>query len=80
MTDFMSPVRIEPDGICDDGMLVLSLGLTHAALQRARRSGQLRHTRSGQRILYRGQWVLDWLQATATTNAGQQPKGVRNDA
>jgi hypothetical protein len=75
MTDPMSPVRIEPDGIYDDGVLVLSLGLTHAALQRARRSGQLRHKRSGRRIHYRGQWVLDWLQAIAITNAGQQPQG-----
>ncbi|HPM83270.1 MAG TPA: helix-turn-helix domain-containing protein [Candidatus Anammoximicrobium sp.] len=76
MNDFVSPVRIEPDGIYDDGVLVLSLGLTHRTLQRARRSGKLRHTRSGRRILYRGQWVLDWLDSTAA----EKEKGVQHDA
>jgi hypothetical protein len=70
----MSPVRIDPDGIYDDGTLVLSLGLTHAALLRARRSGRLRHMRSGRRILYRGQWLIDWLD-TAADSAGRQPQG-----
>ncbi len=79
MPDPTSPVRIDPDGIYDDGALVLSLGLTHAALQRARRDGRLRHIRSGRRILYRGQWLLDWLHATATTNSGQQPQGVADE-
>lgn len=72
MTDPMSPVRIDPDGIYDDGVLVLILGLTHAALQKARRDGQLRHTRRGRRILYRGQWVIDWLDSTATVQERQE--------
>jgi hypothetical protein len=61
-SDPTKPVRIDPHGIYDDGALVLSLGLTHAALRRARRAGSLRHTRSGRRILYLGQWVLDWFE------------------
>ncbi len=65
MNDPTKPVRIDPDAIYDDGALVLALGLTHAALTTARRRGRLRHTRSGRRILYRGQWILDWLESHA---------------
>lgn len=60
------PVSIEPDAVYDDGALYLSLGLTPAALSKGRRDGELRFTRRGKRTLYLGQWVLDWLQATAT--------------
>ena len=55
--------RIDPAGIYDDSALVLGLGLTHAALARARRAGELRFSRKGMRTLYRGQWILDWLEA-----------------
>ena len=63
MKDPTKPIRIEPDAIYDDGALVLTLGLTHAAIARARRNGRLRYTRNGRRILYRGQWILDWLES-----------------
>lgn len=56
-----TPFRVEQDTVYDDGALVLGLGLTHAALRRARRSGELRYVRKGQRVLYRGAWVLEWL-------------------
>ena len=56
---------IDPNGIYYDGTLVLALDLTHAALNRARRSGQLRFTRQGRRILYRGKWIIDWLEQSA---------------
>jgi hypothetical protein len=74
------PISITPDAVYDDGTLYLSLGLTPAALSKARRAGELRFTRQGKRTLYLGQWVLDWLQATATTNAGRQPQGVASEA
>jgi hypothetical protein len=54
---------IEPSAVYDDGSLMLALGLSEATLSRARREGQLRFTRKGQRILYLGQWVVDWLAA-----------------
>ncbi len=52
---------IAPNGVYDDGVLVLGLGLTHATLARDRRGGLLRFTRKGKRTLYLGQWVLDWM-------------------
>jgi hypothetical protein len=69
----IEPVRIEPDSIYDDGSLRQALGLTPAALAAARRAGLLRYTRSGKRILYRGSWVLAWLDAPSAqkTAAGE---------
>jgi hypothetical protein len=57
------PVSIEPSQLYDDGALLLSVGLSPTALARARREGRLRFTRQGRRVLYLGQWVLDWLEA-----------------
>ena len=54
-------INIESNGIYDDGTLVLALGLTHATLARARRDGQLRFARKGKRVLYLGQWIIEWL-------------------
>lgn len=60
------PLILEPTGVYDDGALVLGLGLTHAALIRARRDRRLRFTRKGNRTLYLGSWVLDWLREDAS--------------
>jgi hypothetical protein len=69
----IEPVRIEPESIYDDGSLRQALGLTPAALAAARRTGTLRYTRSGKRILYRGSWILSWLDSPCTqkTAAGE---------
>jgi hypothetical protein len=52
---------IQSDAIYDDSALVLGLGLTQATLARARRKGELRFSRKGRRVLYRGEWLLAWL-------------------
>jgi hypothetical protein len=54
-------VQLHPHAIYDDGALYCELGLTAATLARARRSGLLRYTRQGKRVLYLGEWVLEWL-------------------
>ena len=61
----IEPVMIEPEALYDDGALRQALGLTAATLAAARRSGALRFTRKGKRTLYRGAWVLAWLEADA---------------
>lgn len=58
-------IRLEPHSIYDDALLSAALTVSAATLARARRDGRLRYTRQGRRILYLGQWVLDWLQADA---------------
>jgi hypothetical protein len=60
-----SAVPIDPQAVYDDGALHFLLGLSSAALARARRAGELRFTRKGKRTLYLGQWVLDWINADA---------------
>jgi hypothetical protein len=57
------PVSIEPSHLYDDGTLQLTVGLSPAALTKARRSGRLRFARQGKRILYLGRWIIDWLEA-----------------
>jgi hypothetical protein len=54
-------VNINPTDIYDDALLSTLLGVSAQTLTRARRCGELRHTRKGQRILYLGSWVLEWL-------------------
>jgi hypothetical protein len=58
-------VTLDPTAVYDDGALYCALGLTPATLTRARRSGRLRYTRQGVRVLYLGEWILDWLRAEA---------------
>ncbi|MGD9856941.1 MAG: hypothetical protein AB7U20_18485 [Planctomycetaceae bacterium] len=53
---------IAPDGIYLDGDVRLALDLTESALVRARRRGRLRFSRQGRSILYRGRWLLEWLE------------------
>ena len=66
----LQPIHIEPDAVYDDGAVVQALGITFVALTRARRDGRLRHTRQGRRILYRGSWLLAWLDADADRTTG----------
>ncbi len=54
---------LDPTAVYDDGALYCVLGLTATTLSRAWRSGCLRYTREGCRVLYLGDWVLDWLRA-----------------
>jgi hypothetical protein len=56
-------INLEPVAVYDDGALYCSFGLSAAALARARRSGHLRYTRQGNRVLYLGEWVTEWLRS-----------------
>jgi len=60
-----TPPAIIADAVYHDGDARLALGLTDAAMRRARRDGRLRYTRQGQRVLYLGRWLLEWLEADA---------------
>jgi hypothetical protein len=57
----IEPVQIDPDAVYDNHSLYWQLGLSPTSLSKARRERRLRHTRQGARILYLGEWVLDWL-------------------
>jgi hypothetical protein len=66
-----TPVRFDPAGLYDDDALYASLELSAATMARARREGRLRYTRQGRRVLYLGQWLLDWLTADSALAAGK---------
>jgi hypothetical protein len=74
----IEPVLIDPNAVYDDGALRLTLGLTSSAMAAARRAGTLRFTRQGKRILYKGGWILAWLESDAappTTKPGHAAPG-----
>jgi hypothetical protein len=75
----IDPVVIEPDALYDDTALHQALGLSPASLAAGRRTGTLRYTRRGKRTLYKGAWILDWLDAAARPSEPRQDpdqKGV----
>jgi hypothetical protein len=65
MIDVRAPITIDPDGWYSDGQARLLLDLPSATLARARRKGGLRYAKAGNRILYQGQWLTDWLSSSA---------------
>jgi hypothetical protein len=69
-------VVLDPTALYDDGALYCVLGLSAATLARARRTGELRHTRRGRRTLYLGSWVISWLTADATSVHGGEVSRV----
>ena len=71
-----SPPRIDPDAIYHNGDACLLLGLTSATLARARREHRLRFSRQGRAILYRGRWLLNWIESSAAI----VPEGEVSDA
>ena len=61
---------IDPKAVYDDSALSVAFGVSAESLARARHAGDLRHTRKGRRILYLGQWILDWLERDAIFRKG----------
>jgi len=72
MSEVAVPTRINADGVYSDGDVRLLLEVTSAALARARRDGELRFSRQGHSILYRGVWLLDWLERDADRRTARQ--------
>jgi hypothetical protein len=62
-------IQIDPTGIYDDTLLYAVLEVSAATLTKARRSGRLRYSRQGKRVLYLGAWILAWLEADAQQGA-----------
>jgi hypothetical protein len=69
----LSPHKIDPESIYDDGALAMTLGVASASLARARRQGRLRYRRVGNRTLYLGRWIIDWLTADPASTATEAP-------
>jgi hypothetical protein len=65
-TRMHKPITVEPTALYDDGSLHILLGLTPTSLAKARQAGTLRYSRKGNRILYLGRWVLEWITVDGT--------------
>lgn len=57
------PFEIDPAAFYDRATLNRDCGFHFTAIERARKSGELRSTRRGGRTLFLGRWVFDWLTA-----------------
>jgi hypothetical protein len=55
-------ILIHPECFYDDEAVYTALGISQGTLARARRAGDLRFVRKGQRTLYLGRWLLAWLE------------------
>jgi hypothetical protein len=60
-----SLLSIDPRAVYSEGALSLALEVPLATLLRARREGRLRYSRQGRRVLFLGQWIIDWLEHDA---------------
>jgi hypothetical protein len=65
-------VTIQPLAVYSSEHLATLLDVSEATLAEARRSGALRATRKGRRVLYLGEWVIDWLRQA------EEPREVAN--
>jgi hypothetical protein len=54
---------IHPTAVYSNDDLSSLIDVSPDALAKARRSGALRWVRKGRRVIYLGEWVLDWLRA-----------------
>ena len=61
--------KIDPAAWYDDDAICAALDFSYQSLSRARRDGSLRYSRKGNRTLYLGQWLIDWLTADAQKEA-----------
>ena len=58
-------LQVQPDAFYADEVLRDRLGFSESTMSRARKAGELRYAKRGHRILYRGDWLLKWLEADA---------------
>jgi hypothetical protein len=70
--DSLTLPQIYPDAIYHDGQARLLLGLPGVTLDRARREGRLRYARQGGKVIYRGAWLLAWLEAEADSQEARR--------
>ncbi len=59
--------NIEPAGFYDDLAVKRLLDISEQDQKKGRDFGDLKYTKKGRQILYRGQWLIDWLQPEADT-------------
>ncbi len=63
-----APLKIHPEAVYDAASLCLA-GFSLGTLAKARRAGRLRFAKHGSRIIYRGAWLIEWLEAEADAGA-----------
>ncbi len=63
--------NIEPEKFYDDFAVSRILGVKESVQKRDRESGALKFTKKGTQVLYRGQWLIDWLKPSITGGSNE---------
>jgi hypothetical protein len=63
-------LSIDPQGIYAENAVARALGIPLGTLREARRSRRLRFSRKGKRVLFLGQWLIDWMQDDTASEQG----------
>lgn len=58
-----SVITIHPTAIYSSDDVCAMLDVSPQALTVARRSGELKSARKGRRVVYLGEWLLEWLRS-----------------
>ena len=67
VTAVTEPFSIDPDAFYTVAMMERLLDVSVVTLSRARKTGALRCVKKGRSVLFRGQWVLNWLENETAT-------------
>jgi len=67
---------IDAEAYYDQADIRRLLRISSRALGAAIRAGELRHTEIAGRRLYRGQWLIDWLEGTAQASSDRNADSV----
>ncbi len=69
-------LHILTDAFYAEDLIRRSLGLNASMLAKARKAGELKYAKRGKRVLYRGDWLRDWLEADAADDRAAVSAGV----
>lgn len=75
----IKPSHIDSEGWYDDQAIYECIYVGKRYMMRARKEGVLRHVRFGTWILYKGSWILDWLDTASQLELNRTVSGLQKD-
>jgi len=72
-------LSIDPTTIYDEGAVSLALDIPLSTIDRARRTGRLRFARTGRRVFFLGQWLIQWFESEQGSQVTGRPGRETNN-
>lgn len=66
------PIKIDPDAFYDARSVRALLGVTSHAIGKACRGGELQFNDLPGRRMFRGEWLIDWLEGRSRENMNRE--------